>query len=411
MISRVSDHYRLRGRHILLGITAGVAAYKAAELARLLIREGASVRVAMTPSAHQFIGPMTLQAITGEPVRDAIFDAAHEAAMGHIELARWAELILVAPASADFLARLHVGTADTLLHTLCLASQAPLAVAPAMNEKMWANAATQANVAGLRARGVRVWGPGVGEQACGDVGPGRMLEPAELLQRVVETFGRGRFAGRRVVLTAGPTREAVDAVRFIGNRSSGKMGYAIAEALLQEGADLTLVSGPVALSAPAGAHLVGVESALQMHAATLRAVQDADLFVACAAVADYRPVEVAPNKIKKTADRLSIELVKNPDILRDVAALPQRPFCVGFAAETENLERYAEGKRRAKGIEMIAANLVGEGAGFEADDNALLVLWEGGCSQLPRQPKAGLAAQLVSLIADRIDAQTTTEDS
>ena len=400
----VSDHYQLRGRRILLGITAGVAAYKAAELARLLLRQGAQVRVVMTPSAHQFIGAMTLQAITGEAVRDSIFDAEHEAAMGHIELARWAELILVAPASADFLAKLHAGTADTLLHTLCLASQAPLAVAPAMNEKMWDNPATSSNIQALRRRGVRILGPGVGEQACGDVGPGRMLEPLQLLQAAADIFGTGRFAGRRAVLTAGPTREPLDAVRFVGNRSSGKMGYAIAQALLREGADVTLISGPVALPAPPGVRLVEVETAQQMHAATLQAVQVADLFVACAAVADYRPAQVAQQKIKKTRDTLSIELVKNPDILRDVAALPQRPFCVGFAAETHDLEQYAEAKRRDKGVEMIAANQVGEREGFEADDNALLVLWEGGHAQLPLQPKAILAEQLVSLIAERIDA-------
>jgi phosphopantothenoylcysteine decarboxylase/phosphopantothenate--cysteine ligase len=411
MTDDVSDHYRLRGRRVLLGITAGVAAYKAAELARLLVKAGASVRAVMTPSAHEFIGAQTLQAITGEPVRDAIFDPEHEAAMGHIELARWADAILVAPATADFLAKLHAGHADTLLHTLCLASEAPLAVAPAMNEKMWKDPATQANVNALRERGVAVFGPATGEQACGDVGPGRMLEPVDLLRSLEELFGRGRFYGRKVVLTAGPTREPLDAVRFLGNRSSGKMGYAIAEALLREGADLTLVSGPVSLAAPAGARLVAVETAQQMHDAVMQVIADADLFVACAAVADYRPAEMAEHKIKKTADHLTVQLVKNPDILRDVAALPEAPFCVGFAAETQNLEQYAEGKRRDKGIAMIAANQVGESQGFEADDNALLVLWEGGRCLLPQQPKSSLAEQLVSLIADRIDAQTTTENT
>jgi len=411
MTSDVSDHYRLRGRRVLLGISAGVAAYKAAELARLLVKTGAQVRVVMTPSAHEFIGAQTLQAITGEPVRDAIFDPEHEAAMGHIELARWAQAILVAPATADFLAKLHAGSADTLLHTLCLASEAPLAVAPAMNEKMWMDPATQANMKALRERGVHVLGPAAGEQACGDVGPGRMLEPGELLVSLVDILGRGRFFGRKVVVTAGPTREPLDAVRFLGNRSSGKMGYAIAEALLREGADLILVSGPVCLPAPAGGQRVLVETALQMRDAVMQAVPDADLFVACAAVADYRPQQVAEHKIKKTEDSLTVELVKNPDILREVAALPQRPFCVGFAAETRNLEDYAESKRRDKGIEMIAANQVGESQGFEADDNALLVLWEGGSSTLPRQPKSSLAEQLVSLVADRIDAQTTTENS
>lgn len=411
MTRNVSDHYRLRGCRILLGVTAGVAAYKAAELARLLVKAGAQLRVVMTPSAHHFIGAQTLQAITGEPVRDALFDPEHEAAMGHIELARWAELVLVAPATADFLAKLQAGYADTLLHTLCLASEATLAVAPAMNEKMWKDPATQANVRALRGRGVRVLGPAVGEQACGDLGPGRMLEPAELLAGVEQMRGRGRFYGRKVVLTAGPTREPLDAVRFLGNRSSGKMGYAIAEALLREGADLTLVSGPVSLPAPGGAVLVSVETAQQMHAAVMHRIGEADLFVACAAVADYRPAEVAAHKIKKTAEQLTLRFLKNPDILRDVSSRRERPFCVGFAAETQDLERYAEGKRQDKGIEMIAANLVGEQEGFEADDNALLVLWEGGRSLLPKQPKSSLAEQLVSLIADRIDAQTTTENT
>ena len=411
MIEQVSDHYRLRGRHVLLGITAGVAAYKAAELARLLTKTGAQVRVVMTPSAHEFIGAQTLQAITGEPVRDAIFDPEHEAAMGHIELARWAEVILVAPATADFLAKLRAGSAGTLLHTLCLASEAPLAVAPAMNEKMWLDQATQTNVKALRQRGVHVFGPAAGEQACGDVGPGRMQEPRELMISLEELFGRGRFFGRKVLLTAGPTREPLDAVRFLGNRSSGKMGYAIAAALVREGADLTLVSGPVALTAPLGTQLVNVETAQQMHDAVMYSLSGVDLFIACAAVADYRPAEVAEQKIKKTADSLNVQLVKNPDILRSVAALPVRPFCVGFAAETENLETYAEAKRRDKGIEMIAANQVGVRQGFESDDNALLVLWEGGRSLLPNQPKSSLAEQLVSLIADRIDAQITIENT
>lgn len=402
MTSEVGNH--LRGRRILLGITAGIAAYKAAELARLLVRAGAEVRAVMTPSATEFLGPFTLQAITGRPVRIQLFDPSHEAAMGHIELARWAELILVAPASADFIAKLHVGSADTLLHTLCLASEAPLVLAPAMNRAMWAHAATRFNTAGLEARGVRIWGPGTGEQACGDNGPGRMLEPGQLLEEVEALFGGGRFAGRHAVVTAGPTREPVDPVRFVGNRSSGKMGYAVAEALLREGAEVTLVSGPVDLDPPAGAKIVLVETAQQMHQACLEVAPSSDLFVACAAVADYRPVEANSQKIKKEADTLSLQLVKNPDILRDVASLDARPFCVGFAAETGDLESLAEAKRRAKGVDMIAANTVGEGSGFDVDDNALLVLWEGGRVQLMRQPKPRLAEQLVSLIAERMDA-------
>lgn len=411
MVSHVSTHYRLPGWNVLLGITAGVAAYKAAELARLLIKAGAQVQTVMTPSASEFVGPMTLQAITGRPVRQTLFDPQHEAAMGHIELARWADLVMIAPATADLLARLAAGMADDLLTTLCLASEAPLAVAPAMNRAMWRHPATQANVATLAARGVMVWGPAEGEQACGDTGPGRMLEPAELLERVISAQGGGRLKGRKAVVTAGPTREPLDPVRFLGNRSSGRMGYAIAEALLREGADVTLVSGPVALACPPGAQRISVETAMQMHAAALSAAEDADLFVACAAVADYRPVSAAGHKIKKDSETLRVDLVKNPDILRDVAALPDRPFCVGFAAETERLREHAMGKLRDKGVDMIAANPVGEGLGFESDDNSLLVIWQEGSLELPCQRKERLAEQLVSVIAERMNAQATAQDS
>ncbi|RMG36204.1 MAG: bifunctional phosphopantothenoylcysteine decarboxylase/phosphopantothenate--cysteine ligase CoaBC [Gammaproteobacteria bacterium] len=411
MASQVSTHYRLRRRNILLGITAGVAAYKAAELARLLVKAGAQVQAVMTPSASEFIGPLTLQAVTGRPVRQALFDPQHEAAMGHIELARWADLVLIAPATADFLARLAAGMADDLLTTLCLASEAPLAVAPAMNQAMWRHPATQANIATLAARGVMFWGPAEGEQACGDNGPGRMLEPAELLQRLVSALGGSRFLGRRAVVTAGPTREPLDPVRFLGNRSSGRMGYAIAEALAREGGEVILISGPVALACPPGVERISVETALQMHSAALTAAEGADLFVACAAVADYRPASAADHKIKKDSETLRVDLVRNPDILRDVAALPDRPFCVGFAAETERLREHATGKLIDKGADMIAANPVGEGLGFESDDNALLVIWKGGSLELPRQRKGRLAEQLVSVIAERMDAQVTAQDS
>ncbi len=411
MDSGASNHYRLRGREVLLGVTGGIAAYKAAELARLLVKAGAGVQVVMTAAARRFVGPHTFQAITGRPVREDLFDPAHEAAMGHIELARRADLVLVAPASADFMARLAAGLADDLLATLCLASEAPLALAPAMNEKMWRHPATRANARTLQGRGVLLWGPAEGEQACGDTGPGRMLEPAELLARVQALFGPGAFAGRHAVVTAGPTREPLDPVRFLGNRSSGRMGYAIAEALLREGAEVTLVSGPVSLTPPPGAALVPVETAREMHARTLEAAAGADLFVACAAVADYRPVRAASQKIKKDADTLQVELVRNPDILRDVAALPRRPFCVGFAAETERLAEHAAHKLRDKGADMIAANPVGGGQGFDTEDNALLVLWPDGSLELPRQSKQRLAEQLVSLIAERMDAQAATEDT
>lgn len=407
MQQNVSNHYRLKGRRILLGVTGGIAAYKAAELVRLLTAEGADVQVVMTAAAKEFIGGMTFQALTGHPVRDEIFDAAHEAAMGHIELAKWADLILVAPASADFLAKLAAGMADTLLHTLCLASAAPLAVAPAMNQQMWANPATQANARLLQDRGVSVWGPAEGQQACGDQGPGRLMEPAALLDEVVASQATGLFAGRKVVLTAGPTREALDPVRFLGNRSSGKMGYAVAQALLAEGAEVILVSGPVAIAAPAGVTLVGVESATQMRDAVAAHIDDADVFVAAAAVADYRPVQKEAQKIKKQAgnESLVVEFTRNPDILAEIATRTiNRPFCVGFAAETQNLEQYASDKRRKKGIDMIAANLVGDQKGFEADDNALLVLWQDGQRMLPNQSKRSLATALVSLIAERIDA-------
>lgn len=402
----------LRGRHILLGITAGIAAYKAAELARLLIRDGADVRVVMTRSASQFIGPMTLQAITGETVRDSLFDPAHEAAMGHIELARWADCVLVAPATADFLAHVASGMASDLLSTLCLASDAPLLVAPAMNQAMWRHAATVANVDRLRARGVGILGPDAGAQACGDVGPGRMLEPVAIVDALRELFADGPLQGRKVVVTAGPTREAIDPVRYLGNRSSGKMGFAIAAALVRHGADVTLVAGPVGLPTPGGVERIDVESAADMLAAVDAAIAGSDIFVACAAVADFRPVNIAQHKIKKTdSPSLSLQLERNPDILATVAARQDAPFCVGFAAETDDVEGYARGKLEAKKLDMIAANQVGESLGFEADDNALLVLWPGGGRQLPQQPKSQLAVQLVDLIVERFDAQTATEDS
>jgi len=391
----------------LLGITAGIAAYKAAELARLLVRQGAEVQVVMTRSAAEFIGPMTLQAISGRAVRGALFDPQHEAAMGHIELARWAEVIVVAPATADFLARIAAGMAGDLLSTLCLASVAPLLVAPAMNQAMWRHPATRANVDLLRARGVVMLGPDEGEQACGDSGPGRMLEPVAISTAVAERMAGGRLAGRKVVLTAGPTREALDPVRFIGNRSSGKMGFALASALVAQGAEVVLVAGPVSLPTPSGVARIDVETAEQMRAAVFTSLPGAAIFVACAAVADFRPAVSVAEKIKKSSERLTLELVRNPDILSEVAGLPERPFCVGFAAETNDLEANARAKLRAKGLDMIAANQVSSSQGFEADDNALLVIWEGGSEALGRQSKDRLAEQLVNLIVDRFDAQAS----
>jgi len=398
-------------RKVLLGISGGIAAYKAAELVRLLRTEGAEVRVVMTAAAQAFIAPLTLQALSGNPVGVDLLDPAAEAGMGHIELARWADLVLVAPATADVMARMAAGMADDLLTTLILATTAPVVLAPAMNHRMWLHPATRDNLERLQARGVRILGPAEGDQACGEYGPGRMLEPREILEGLPLRAGNA-LAGRRVLLTAGPTREALDPVRYIGNRSSGQMGYALARSLAARGADLVLVSGPCALTPPHGVELVPVESALEMEAAVMARVADCDLFVAAAAVADYRPQVRADEKIKKDAQELVVHLVKNPDILARVAALPQGPFTVGFAAETQRLEEYAAAKMQAKGIDMIAANLVGGATGgFERADNALLVLWAGGRRSLPLGPKTRLAEDLAELIVERYLAQASGQDS
>ncbi|MGD9392542.1 MAG: bifunctional phosphopantothenoylcysteine decarboxylase/phosphopantothenate--cysteine ligase CoaBC [Chromatiales bacterium] len=396
----------LASRHILLGVTGGIAAYKAAELARLLVKAGAKVQVVMTRSAGEFIGAMTFQAITGRETRSDLFDSAHEAAMGHIELARWADLVIVAPATANVIALMAQGRAEDLLSTLCLATGAPVAIAPAMNRQMWADPATQVNIETLQEHGRLILGPAAGEQACGDVGPGRMLEPTEIFDAVNGMFTSGALAGVRSLVTAGPTREAIDPVRFIGNRSSGKMGFAIAQALEEQGAEVTLVAGPSQLPSPPGVTRVDVESALEMHNAVMQRASDCALFVATAAVADYRPETVATSKIKKTAESQEIRLVRNPDILADVAALASGPFTVGFAAETDNVVAYADEKRKRKRIDMIAANDVSNQGvgGFDSDENALHVLWEGGQQELPMTGKLRLARQLVELISRKIHA-------
>jgi phosphopantothenoylcysteine decarboxylase/phosphopantothenate--cysteine ligase len=386
---------------ILLGVTGGIAAYKAAELVRRLRERGAEVQVVMTAGAREFVTPLTFQALSGRPVRTDLWDASAEAAMGHIELARWAEQVLVAPASADFLARLAHGRADDLLATLCLATSAPIAVAPAMNRLMWANAATQANVATLRARGIAILGPGDGEQACGETGPGRMLEPAEILAALWPQRAGGVLAGRKVLVTAGPTRERIDPVRFITNRSSGKMGYAVAEAAHAAGAEVILVSGPVGVATPAGVRRVDVETAEQMMAAVDEHLPGTDVFIAAAAVSDYRPVQAAAEKIKKTSDSLVLALSRTTDILATVAARTPRPFVVGFAAETQNVERNALAKLEGKRLDMIAANQVGDGLAFDCEDNALTVYWPGGRRELARAPKRRLADELVAVIAER----------
>ena len=403
----------LSNKRVVLGVSGGIAAYKSAELVRRLREAGAEVRVVMTAGATRFITPLTLQALSGQPVRSALFDTAAEAAMGHIELARWADVVLIAPASANTLARLAQGLADDLLSTLCLATRAPLLVAPAMNQAMWEHAATQQNVSILRDRGVRICGPGSGSQACGEIGPGRMLEADALIEATAGVFATGALAGLRVLVTAGPTREAIDPVRFVSNRSSGKMGYAVAQAAQEAGAQVTLISGPVALPAPPRMEVVQVDSAADMHIAVMERAAHCDIFIAAAAVADYRPAEIAQHKLKKTAASMALALERTTDILATVATLRPAPFTVGFAAETEQLDNHARGKRMAKSLDMIAANLVNvPGQGFDADDNALTLYWEGGSIALERQSKTRLAQQLIAQIATRYRLkQDTAGDS
>ena len=400
----------LDGKRILLGVTGGIAAYKSADLMRRLRDAGAEVRVVMTAGAQEFVRPLTFQAVSGNPVHTSLLDPDAEAAMGHIELARWADVVLIAPASADVLARLAHGLADDLLSTLCLATDAPVAVAPAMNRLMWAHPATQANVRTLTERQVAIFGPGAGDQACGETGDGRMLEPLELVTALGGVLPRPLLAGRHVLLTAGPTREAIDPVRYITNRSSGRMGFALAAAAARCGARVTLVAGPVNQPTPAGVERIDVESAEEMHQAVMQRVAECDIFVACAAVADYRAATPAEAKIKKQADTMDIALVRNPDILADVAARPQPPFTVGFAAETHDMQEHAEDKRRRKGLDMIAANWVGRpGSGFEAEDNALEVTWEGGGLSLGPEPKTRLAVGLMECIAERFAGRENKE--
>lgn len=410
----------LAGTRILLGISAGIAAYKSAHLARLLKKTGAEVRVVMTEGAQAFITPLTLQALTGEPVRTSLLDPEAEAGMGHIELAKWADVILIAPATADLMARLAHGHADDLLTTLCLATEARCLMAPAMNQAMWRHPATLANADRLQQLGWALLGPDAGDQACGDVGLGRMLEPETILARLLGELEPGQEAasrvmpvhrdldGKRVVITAGPTREALDPVRYLSNHSSGKMGYALAAACAERGASVTLVSGPVTLSTPTGVERIDVISAVEMLTA-VESHMPCDLFIGCAAVADYRAAAVSEHKLKKTedADGLTLELVRNPDIVATIAARADRPFTVGFAAETQSLETHAGSKLERKRLDLIVANDVSlEGIGFGGDDNAATLLWrerEGTRHHaLPRQPKTALANAIVDHIADRL---------
>ena len=395
----------MQGNRILLGVTGGIAAYKSPDLVRRLREQGAEIQVVMTGAAREFVTAATFQAVSGRPVRTDLWDAAAEAAMGHIELARWAQLVLIAPASADFLARLAGGHADDLLSTLCLATEAPIAVAPAMNRVMWANAATRSNVATLLQRGVQVLGPAEGDQACGEVGAGRMLEPLELVDRSrILLAGGGPLRGRRVLITAGPTRERIDPVRFISNRSSGKMGFAVAQAAREAGAEVVLVSGPVSLATPPGVRRIDVESAADMLEAVLGEVDGADIFISTAAVADYRPATAAEQKIKKTSDRMDLSMERTTDVLATVAARAKRPFVVGFAAETESVEQHARAKLLKKNLDMIAANEVGHDKAFDCEDNALIVLWRSGRRELGKASKVTLARQLVALVAESYSA-------
>jgi len=395
----------LAHRQICVIVTGGIAAYKAPDLVRRLRADGAEVRVVMTRAATEFVRPLTFQAVSGAPVHVDLLDSAAEAAMGHIELARWAELVIVAPASADFIARLAAGLADDLPSTLCLATAAPLLVAPAMNRLMWAHPATCDNVEALRRRGVLLCGPDSGEQACGETGPGRMAEPAAIVDAAAGALGSDALAGLRVLLTAGPTQEPIDPVRFITNRSSGKMGYAVAAAARAAGATVTLVSGPTRLAPPAGCEFLGVTSAAEMFDAVLARVDACDIFIASAAVADYTVSAPATQKVKKEGAALTLVLEPTRDILKTVAARPDAPFTVGFAAETQRLAEYARGKLAAKSLDMIAANLVGRpGTGFESDDNDLSVYWHGGEKQLGKASKHTLARELIALVAERYRA-------
>jgi phosphopantothenoylcysteine decarboxylase/phosphopantothenate--cysteine ligase len=388
---------------VLLGVTGGIAAYKSPDLVRRLIERGADVQVVMTDTAQRFISAATFQAVSGRPTRTDLWDGAAEAAMGHIELARWAHIVLIAPASADFVARLAGGRADDLLATLCLATEAPIVIAPAMNRVMWSNKATQANVATLISRGIRFLGPGSGSQACGETGAGRMWEPLQLAESLLAPpANAGLLSGLNVLITAGPTRERLDPVRYLTNRSSGKMGFAVAAAAKEAGAHVTLVTGPVQLETPAGITRINVESARDMFAAVHRQVGDADVFIAAAAVADFQPATVAKQKIKKQGGAVKLELEPAPDIVKSVADMSKRPFVVGFAAETNDVEDNARAKLKRKKLDMIAANHVGDGIAFDCDDNALTVLWPGGKMEVERGPKLDVARELIALIAKRL---------
>lgn len=396
----------LADKKILLGISGGIAAYKCAELTRRLIERGASVRVVMTASAQEFITPLTMQAVSGYPVSSSLFDPAAEASMGHIELAKWADIVLIAPATADLIARIAAGMGNDLLSTLVLATNVPTAICPAMNQQMYNNVATQENLSTLARRDMLIWGPGSGEQACGDIGLGRMLEPLEIVSLCEAFFQPKSLTGKSVLITAGPTREAIDPVRYISNHSSGIMGFELARAAVQQGAKVTLISGPVSLATPSGLERINVDSAQQMLNAVMIRAEQHDVFIACAAVADYRPEIIADQKIKKCDDndQLSISMIKNPDIVASVASLTQnRPFTVGFAAETTNVAQYAQAKLIRKNLDMICANDVSvAGQGFNSQHNALTVYWKNGQQDFALAEKKTLSHQVITLISEHL---------
>lgn len=398
----------LANKQILLGVTGGIAAYKSADLVRRLQDAGASVQVVMTPAAREFITPLTLQALSGYPVHTELLDPEAEAGMGHIQLARWADLVLIAPATADFMARLSQGMGNDLLTSICLATTAPIALAPAMNQGMWRNPATQNNLDLLITRKVHIFGPADGGQACGDIGPGRMLEPLQLVDAAASLFVSGSLAGKKVVITAGPTREAIDPVRYLSNHSSGKMGYALAEAAAEAGAITTLISGPTQLPTPPRVERINVTSAQEMYAASLGAAEGCDIFIAAAAVADYRPEQVATQKMKKGApDSITLTLVKNPDIVASVAALANKPFTVGFAAESENVLEYGRAKLERKNLDLVIANNISDvRIGFNSDDNAVTVIDQNSTQELGQRSKHQLARELIALFARKITTTT-----
>lgn len=393
----------LRHKRVLLGVTGGIAAYKSADLVRRLQDHGAEVRVVMTAGAQEFITPLTMQALSGNPVHMDLLDPAAEAAMGHIELSRWADVVLIAPATANFIAKLVGGDGSDLLTTLCLATRSPIAIAPAMNQGMWQNSATQENVSTLQARGVHIFGPAEGGQACGDVGLGRMLEPVDIALATSNLFETGRLSGKKVIITAGPTREPLDPVRYISNHSSGKMGFALAQAAAEAGADVTLIAGPVTQPTPEHVTRVDVVSALDMLNAVNDVRENADIFIGAAAVADYRPEEISPEKLKKGAsEMMTVSMVKNPDIIATVAENKNGLFVVGFAAETENVSEYAQQKRQSKNLDLIIANDVSNpDIGFNSDENAVIVFSENDHTTFSQMNKTQLARALVELIAER----------